>query len=109
MRPLAGSLKVGAHIAVGTPGRLMDHIERKTVDLTAVRMLVLDEADRMLDMGFYDDVTKIVKACPKQRQTLLFSATYAEDIRKATTSFLKTPDELTTDAVHDASPTATPY
>src|SRR3546814_6467630 len=75
----------------------MDHIERKTVDLTAVRMLVLDEADRMLDMGFYDDVTKIVKACPKQRQTLLFSATYAEDIRKASARFLNKPVEIKTE------------
>src|SRR3546814_1712242 len=103
MRPLAGSLKVGAHIAVGTPGRLMDHIERKTVDLTAVRMLVLDEADRMLDMGFYDDVTTIVKACPKQRQTLLFSATYAADIRKASARFLNKPVDIKTESVQAAS------
>jgi ATP-independent RNA helicase DbpA len=103
IRPQVESLKFGAHVAVGTPGRLMDHIERNTVDLTAVHTLVLDEADRMLDMGFYDDVTKIVKACPAKRQTLLFSATYADDIRKASARFLNKPAEIKLDSVHDAS------
>src|SRR5690606_13788582 len=83
IRPQIESLKFGAHIIVGTPGRLMDHIERDSVDFSGLHTLVLDEADRMLDMGFYDDVAKVVSACPGTRQTLLFSATYADDIRKA--------------------------
>lgn len=103
IRPQVESLKFGAHIIVATPGRLMDHIDRNTVDLSRIRTLVLDEADRMLDMGFYDDVTHIVGACPAQRQTLLFSATYADDIRKASARFLKKPAEVKVESVHDAS------
>src|SRR5690606_15227723 len=70
---------------------------------SAVRTLVLDEADRMLDMGFFDDVSKIVRVCPASRQTLLFSATYAEDIRKASARFLKQPVQVKVESVHDAS------
>jgi ATP-independent RNA helicase DbpA len=102
IRPQIESLKFGAHIIVGTPGRIMDHIDRGTVALDGLRTLVLDEADRMLDMGFYDDVKKIVSACPPKRQTLLFSATYADDIRKASARFLTRPEEIKVDAVHDA-------
>jgi ATP-dependent RNA helicase DeaD len=69
-----------AEIVVGTPGRLIDHIERGTIDLRNLKTLVLDEADMMLDMGFLDDVEKIIKACPKDRQTLLFSATIPLEI-----------------------------
>ncbi|NYT57364.1 ATP-dependent RNA helicase DbpA [Alcaligenaceae bacterium] len=103
IRPQTESLKFGAHVIVGTPGRLMDHIERDTVDFSGLHTLVLDEADRMLDMGFYDDVSKVVKACAAQRQTLLFSATYAEDIRKASARFLHKPAEVKVESVHDAS------
>jgi len=103
IRPQIESLKFGAHIVVGTPGRLMDHIERQTVDFSGLHTLVLDEADRMLDMGFYDDVAKVVAACPNSRQTLLFSATYADDIRKASARFLKKPTEVKVESVHDAS------
>src|SRR3546814_7417786 len=85
IRPQIESLKCCAHIVVGTPGRLMDHIERDTVDFSGLHTLVLDEADRMLDMGFYDDVTKIVGSCPGTRQTLLFPATYADDIDRKST------------------------
>src|SRR5690554_3992142 len=81
-RPQVTSLEHGAHIIVGTPGRLLDHLDRGTVDLSAVHTLVLDEADRMVDMGFFADVVDIAKACPSQRQTLLFSATYPETIRQ---------------------------
>ncbi|MDS1141988.1 ATP-dependent RNA helicase DbpA [Pusillimonas sp. SM2304] len=102
IRPQVESVKFGAHVVVGTPGRLMDHIERSTVDFSSVHTLVLDEADRMLDMGFYNDVAKVVAACPGSRQTLLFSATYADDIRKASARFLKKPAEIKVDAVHDA-------
>ncbi|MGB6103584.1 MAG: ATP-dependent RNA helicase DbpA [Pusillimonas sp.] len=103
IRPQVESLKFGAHIVVGTPGRLMDHIERGSVDFSGLRTLVLDEADRMLDMGFYDDVAKIAGACPGTRQTLLFSATYANDIRKASAPFLDKPVEVKIESVHDAS------
>ncbi|NYT61420.1 ATP-dependent RNA helicase DbpA [Alcaligenaceae bacterium] len=103
IRPQVESLKFGAHIIVATPGRLMDHLDRSTVDLSRIRTLVLDEADRMLDMGFYDDVKYIVSACPPQRQTLLFSATYADDIRQASARFLKKPAEVKVESVHEAS------
>src|SRR5690606_14217076 len=102
IRPQIESLKFGAHVLVGTPGRIMDHLDRGTVDLGGLNTLVLDEADRMLSMGFYGDVAKIVKACPTQRQTLLFSATYADDIRHASASFLNKPVEVKTEAVHAA-------
>jgi hypothetical protein len=69
MRPQIASLEHGAHIVVGTPGRLMDHLERGTLDLSALNTLVLDEADRMLDMGFFDDIVVVAKQCPKERQT----------------------------------------
>src|SRR3990167_1193829 len=79
--PLRGqmlSLEHGAHIVVGTPGRVMDHLERGHLTLEALNTLVLDEADRMLDMGFFDDIATVARQCPKERQTLLFSATYPE-------------------------------
>jgi ATP-independent RNA helicase DbpA len=101
MRPQIASLEHGAHIVVGTPGRIRDHLGRATLDLTKVQTLVLDEADRMTDMGFYDEIAGIVSACPARRQTLLFSATYPDDIRHATASFLHEPVEVTVEATHD--------
>ena len=103
MRPQIASLEHGAHIVVGTPGRIRDHLGRATLDLVNVQTLVLDEADRMTDMGFYDEIAGIVSACPKRRQTLLFSATYPDDIRRATDSFLADPVEVTVEAQHDNS------
>jgi ATP-independent RNA helicase DbpA len=103
MRPQIASLEHGAHIVVGTPGRLRDHLGRNTLDLSKVQTLVLDEADRMTDMGFYDEIAGIVSACPARRQTLLFSATYPDDIRRATASFLVNPLEVTVQAQHDNS------
>ncbi|WP_295990308.1 ATP-dependent RNA helicase DbpA [Rugamonas sp.] len=103
MRPQIASLEHGAHIVVGTPGRIRDHLGRATVDLSKVQTLVLDEADRMTDMGFYDEIAGIVSACPARRQTLLFSATYPDDIRRATASFLVDPVEVTVQAQHDNS------
>jgi ATP-independent RNA helicase DbpA len=103
MRPQIASLEHGAHIVVGTPGRIRDHLGRATIDLGKVQTLVLDEADRMTDMGFYDEIAGIVSACPERRQTLLFSATYPDDIRRATASFLKDPAEVTVEAQHDNS------
>ncbi|MDC8758493.1 ATP-dependent RNA helicase DbpA [Janthinobacterium fluminis] len=101
MRPQMASLEHGAHIVVGTPGRLRDHLGRGTLNLGHVQTLVLDEADRMTDMGFYDEIAGIVSACPARRQTLLFSATYPDDIRRATAAFLDNPAEVTVQAQHD--------
>ncbi|WP_290877845.1 ATP-dependent RNA helicase DbpA, partial [Aquabacterium sp.] len=98
MRPQIESLAHGAHIVVGTPGRLMDHLERGTLQLGSLRTLVLDEADRMLDMGFHDDMVKVASQCPKDRQTLLFSATYPDDIARLSARFLRNPKEVKIEA-----------
>ena len=103
IRPQVESLEHGAHIVVGTPGRLIDHIDRGSIDLSKLQTLVLDEADRMVDMGFMEDVIRIVSACPPKRQTLLFSATYAEDIRKASARFMRNPAEVKVESLVDAS------
>ncbi|NML59744.1 ATP-dependent RNA helicase DbpA [Massilia sp. RP-1-19] len=100
MRPQIASLEHGAHIVVGTPGRIRDHLGRGTINLSHVQTLVLDEADRMTDMGFYDEIAGIVSACPQRRQTLLFSATYPDDIRRATEPFLIDPVEIKVEAQH---------
>ena len=103
IRPQAESLAFGAHIVVGTPGRIMDHLERGNLDLAQLRTLVLDEADRMLDMGFHDDIVKVARQCPKNRQTLLFSATYPEGIAQLSKQFLRDPKEVKVAATHDAA------
>ncbi|CEG58856.1 ATP-dependent RNA helicase DbpA [Legionella fallonii] len=94
MKPQLDSLRHGAHIIVGTPGRVLKHLKNTSLDLTHLRTLVLDEADRMLDMGFFDDITNIISACPKQRQTLLFSATYPEEIKQLSKQFMFNPKEV---------------
>jgi ATP-independent RNA helicase DbpA len=101
MRPQIASLEFGAHIVVGTPGRIRDHLQRRTLDLARLRTLVLDEADRMTDMGFYDEIAAIVRECPAYRQTLLFSATYPDDIRAATAAFLNDPEEIAVETRHE--------
>lgn len=101
MRPQIHSLEHGAHIVVGTPGRIMDHMERGTLNLEALNTLVLDEADRMLDMGFVDDIAFIAKRCPVQRQTLLFSATYPEGIARLTRQFMRTPQTVKLTEQHE--------
>ncbi len=101
MRPQIATLEFGAHIVVGTPGRILDHLGKGTLDLARLRTLVLDEADRMTDMGFYDDIAAIVRACPSHRQTLLFSATYPDDIREATARFLNQPEEVQVETRHE--------
>ncbi|OHD97911.1 MAG: ATP-dependent RNA helicase DbpA [Sulfurimonas sp. RIFCSPLOWO2_02_FULL_36_28] len=78
--PQLGSLRHGAHIIVGTPGRILKHLKKKTLSLEDVDMLVLDEADRMLDMGFSEEINEVLEFVPKSRQTLLFSATYTDEI-----------------------------
>ena len=103
MGPQIGSLQHGAHIVVGTPGRIQDHLSRGSLSLKSIRTLVLDEADRMVDMGFFDEIRYIVDACPKFRQTLLFSATYPDSIRKDSARFLRNPEEIRVEAQHDAS------
>ena len=95
MRPQLASLEHGAHVVVGTPGRIMDHLERGSLDLQALNTLVLDEADRMLDMGFFDDIATVARACPKERQNLLFSATYPEGISKLAAAFMREPQQVT--------------
>ena len=102
MHTQRASLEHGAHIVVGTPGRIIDHLTRGTLQLAALKTLVLDEADRMLDMGFFDDIATIAKQCPKQRQTLLFSATYPEGIAQLSQQFMRTPKTVKVDAQHAA-------
>jgi ATP-independent RNA helicase DbpA len=101
MRGQIASMEHGAHIVVGTPGRIMDHLERGNLDLSALNTLVLDEADRMLDMGFFDDMATVIKQCPKERQTLLFSATYPEGIAKISEQFMRAPERITVQAQHE--------
>ncbi len=88
------ALRRGADIIVATPGRLLDHMQRKTVDLSGIRILVLDEADRMLDMGFINDVRKIIAAIPSKRQTMLFSATISADIKTLASNILRDPQTV---------------
>jgi ATP-dependent RNA helicase RhlE len=84
----------GVEILVATPGRLLDHIGQRTVNLSQVEILVLDEADRMLDMGFIPDVRKIAAAMPSRRQTLLFSATFSDEVRRLAGEFLRNPETV---------------
>lgn len=100
--PQKGSLEHGAHIAVGTPGRIQDHLRKGTLKLNGLTTLVLDEADRMLDMGFYDVMTEIIAQTPKKRQTLLFSATYPNTIKRMCRSILHQPVTVTIDAEHQS-------
>ena len=98
--PQKGSLEHGAHIAVGTPGRIQDHLRKETLKLDGLKTLVLDEADRMLDMGFFDVMTEIIAQTPKNRQTLLFSATYPNQIKKMCRSIQRDPVTVTVEAEH---------
>ncbi len=98
--PQSASLQHGAHIIVGTPGRIKDHLDRKNLDLRQLRTLVLDEADRMLDMGFLEVISAIAGATPKHRQTLMFSATYSDSVRQISRSFQRDPVTVTIDSGH---------
>jgi ATP-dependent RNA helicase RhlE len=91
INPQIKSLKHGVDILVATPGRLLDHVQQRTVDLNQVEILVLDEADRMLDMGFIRDIKRVLAILPKKRQNLLFSATFSDDIKALADSLLNTP------------------
>ena len=90
-----------AEIVIGTPGRVLDHMRRRTIDLTKVKTLVLDEADRMLDMGFIDDVEKIIKSCPENRQTMLFSATISGLLGHVIKKHMKDPIKVSAEAMVD--------
>lgn len=103
IRTQLASLAHGAHIVVGTPGRILDHLSRETLALDALNTLVLDEADRMLDMGFADDIAHVVDACPKERQTLLFSATYPEGVSTLAARFMRDPQEVKLTERHAAT------
>lgn len=92
-----------ADVVVGTPGRILDHLERRTLDLRNIKILVLDEADRMLDMGFKEDVGEIISHCPKNRQTLLFSATISQDVSRLAKKYMKDPVEISAEAFVDPS------
>src|SRR5450830_412313 len=91
MKPQTVILRGGVEIVIATPGRLLDHVEQKNVSLGQVQMLVMDEADRMLDMGFLPDLQRIINMLPKQRQNLMFSATFSPEIKKLAASFLNSP------------------
>ena len=100
-RAQANSLQFGAHIVVGTPGRIEDHLRKRTLDLDSVKMLVLDEADRMLDMGFQESLDNIVKQTPAARQTLLFSATFPEEIQAIAKRVMIDPIRVEIDTAHN--------
>ncbi|MBU4536382.1 MAG: DEAD/DEAH box helicase [Euryarchaeota archaeon] len=98
------ALNKGVHIVIGTPGRVMDHLQRGTLKLDGVEMVVLDEADEMLDMGFRDDIEEILRFVPKKRQTLLFSATLSKDILRLTKKYQKNPQFLKVPHHHLSAP-----
>ncbi|WP_415903414.1 ATP-dependent RNA helicase DbpA [Neptuniibacter sp. QD29_5] len=101
--PQIGSLEHGAHIVVGTPGRIKDHLRKKTLRLDKATTVVLDEADRMLDMGFADDIRDIIGQTPKKRQTLLFSATYPKTIASLSADILNQPITVEVESTHQQS------
>ena len=99
LRAQADSLAKGAHILIGTPGRIQDHLAKETLTLESIKTLVLDEADRMLDMGFYDEIVKIGSNMPRGKQTLLFSATFPANIEKLAKALLNQPLTIKVDTV----------
>lgn len=101
MRGQIASLEKGAHIVVGTPGRLQDHLSRETLPLYDIKTLVLDEGDRMLDMGFFDAIAKIASNLPRKRQNMLFSATFPEKIETLSSKILNNPERISVDTTHD--------
>tara|TARA_R110002110_G_scaffold33533_1_gene114733 strand:+ start:53346 stop:54686 length:1341 start_codon:yes stop_codon:yes gene_type:complete len=103
LRTQAVSLENGAHIVVGTPGRILDHLGRGILKLSNLSTLVLDEADRMLDMGFQEELNKIISTLPTKRQTLLFSATYPDVIQHISQKYLDNPVEVRIDSIHNES------
>ncbi|GAL16425.1 ATP-dependent RNA helicase DbpA [Vibrio astriarenae] len=106
MGPQIGSLEHGAHILVGTPGRILDHLTKGRINLDELNTLVLDEADRMLDMGFEDAIDAIIEQAPQDRQTLLFSATFPENIEALSAKVLKDPQMVKVESTHQALPSS---
>ena len=94
MAPQVAMLRSGVEIVIATPGRLLDHVQQKTINLSQTQILVMDEADRMLDMGFLPDLQRIINLLPKQRQNLMFSATFSPEIKKLAASFLNDPQTI---------------
>ncbi|MEP4147896.1 MAG: DEAD/DEAH box helicase [Halioglobus sp.] len=94
INPQKQKLVKGVDVVVATPGRLLDHLQQRSINLSKVEILVLDEADRMLDMGFIRDIRKVLNAIPKKRQTLLFSATFSKEIKSLAAEFLHQPEEI---------------
>ncbi|EED33732.1 ATP-dependent RNA helicase RhlE [gamma proteobacterium NOR5-3] len=94
INPQKQKLIKGVDIVVATPGRLLDHVQQRSIDLSRIEILVLDEADRMLDMGFIHDIRRVMKVIPKKRQTLLFSATFSSEIKKLASEFLEQPEQI---------------
>ncbi len=107
INPQISKIRNGIDILVATPGRLLDHVSQRTVDLSQVDILVLDEADRMLDMGFIRDIRKLLAILPKQKQTLLFSATFSNDIKKLANNLLHSPALIEVARHNTASETVT--
>ncbi|KAB0684246.1 ATP-dependent RNA helicase DbpA [Aeromonas caviae] len=101
--PQSATLGFGAHIAVGTPGRILKHLEQGTLALDDLKTLVLDEADRMLDMGFGEDINRVISHAPRDRQTLLFSATYPEGIAQMSRGVQRNPVEVSVESLHEES------
>ncbi|MEI4966160.1 ATP-dependent RNA helicase DbpA [Aeromonas caviae] len=101
--PQSATLGFGAHIAVGTPGRILKHLEQGTLELDDLKTLVLDEADRMLDMGFGEDINRVISHAPRDRQTLLFSATYPEGIAQMSRGVQRNPVEVSVESLHEES------
>ena len=101
--PQIGSLEHGVHVVVGTPGRLQEHLRKRSLRLSNLKVLVLDEADRMLDMGFEEVITEVISYAPTHRQTLLFSATYSDPIREISQKFQYKPVSVTIDSSHHDS------
>ena len=101
--PQVGSLEHGVHVVVGTPGRLQEHLRKRSLRLSNLKVLVLDEADRMLDMGFEEVITEVISYAPTHRQTLLFSATYSDPIREISQKFQYKPVSVTIDSSHHDS------
>ncbi len=107
MSPQTQTLRRGVDVLVATPGRLMDHMERRNTDLSGIEILVLDEGDRMLDMGFLPAIRRILGSLPKQRQTMLFSATFADEIKQLAAQFMRNPEEIQVAARNSVAATVT--
>lgn len=103
MAPQLSSLERNPHIVVGTPGRILKHLEKGTLKLETLNTLVLDEADRMLDMGFHDDIMRVINFLPQKRQTLLFSATYPDEIKNISNTIQNNPIDVRVESLHDDS------